>query len=205
MGKKGWQRGQSTVEFGISAVVLILILFGLIDLGRAMYFGVGLRSAAREGARQGTWFDWDNVNSVGVLSHLYDTDGCSGSCDPCKDATGGIKEAVDCSLKQSNLPTSVLQNPTTTCPSTSDGNGNHNPPYVSSAYSASAGRPLLYICYENTPGLDITAPPTDTSMKGKDVNVIVLMNFQFASGFLQGVLGSAIPMAANTHMLVGGW
>src|SRR5207247_3028184 len=51
------QRGQSTVEFGISAVVLIFILFGLIDLGRAFYFGVGLQGAAREGARAGTWFD----------------------------------------------------------------------------------------------------------------------------------------------------
>src|SRR5205823_14392136 len=32
-----WQGGQSSVEFGASAIVLFLLLFGLIDLGRVFY------------------------------------------------------------------------------------------------------------------------------------------------------------------------
>ena len=48
---RGPHRGQSTVEFGLSSVILLLILLGLIDLGRAFYFAVGMQSATREGAR----------------------------------------------------------------------------------------------------------------------------------------------------------
>ena len=31
------------------------------------------------------------------------------------------------------------------------------------------------------------------------------MNFGFASGFMQGSLGGAVPMVANVHMAVGGF
>jgi hypothetical protein len=64
---------------------------------------------------------------------------------------------------------------------------------------------LLYICYSNTPGLDLVTAPTDPSFNGTDVNVILVMNFGFTTGFMQGVLGSSVQMAANTHMSVGGY
>jgi hypothetical protein len=195
-------RGQSTVEFGLSAVLLLFLLLGLIDLGRAFYFAVALQSASREGARQASWFD----PSTGTNPYLFDTDGCTGSCDPCKDAGAGIKEAVDCSLTKTGLPASQLQNPGVSCPSPSDGNTNYNPPYVSGAYATSSvNQPLLYICYANTPGLDLATAPNDNSMKGLNVNVILVMNFGFASGFMQGALGNAVAMAANTHMTIGGY
>jgi len=182
------QRGQSTVEFGISAVVLIFILFGLIDLGRAFYFGVGLQGAAREGARAGTWFD----ASTGTNPNLSDS---------------AIQQAVDAILVKSGLPASQLQNPGTTCPSASDGNAEFNPPYDSSAYPSSSvlNQPLLYICYSNVPGVDLASAPTDNSYRGTDLNVILVMNFGFASGFMQGSLGGAVPMVANVHMAVGGF
>ena len=41
------QRGQSAVEFGLAAVVLLLLALGLTDLGRVFYFDVGLAGAAR--------------------------------------------------------------------------------------------------------------------------------------------------------------
>src|SRR2546421_12832566 len=50
------QRGQSAVEFGASAIVLVLLLFGLVDLGRVFYFDVGLTGATREAARHASWF-----------------------------------------------------------------------------------------------------------------------------------------------------
>ena len=66
-------------------------------------------------------------------------------------------------------------------------------------------QPLLYICYASTPGLDMATSPTDNSMKGLDVNVILVMNFGFASGFMQGALGDAASVAANTSMTIGGF
>jgi hypothetical protein len=180
-------RGQSTVEFGLSAVLLLLILLGLTDLGRAFYFAVGMQSATREGARQASWFD----PAAGTNPYLND---------------GAIKIAVDEILTKSGLPASQLQNPTTTCPSPSDGNGSHNPPYDAGAYATpDLNQPLLYICYANTPGLDLATSPNDNSMKGLDVNVILVMNFGFATGFMQNVLGNSASVAANTTMTIGGF
>jgi Flp pilus assembly protein TadG len=181
------QRGQSTVEFGISAVVLLLLLLGLIDFGRVFYFAVALQSATREGARQATWFD----STSSTNPYLYDA---------------AIESAVDGILTNSGLPVSQLQNSSTTCPSVTDGNADHNPPYAASAYpSASLNQPLLYICYENTPGVDITSAPAGNGYKGQDVNVILVMSYGFASAFMQGALGPSVHLVANTHMTVGGY
>jgi Flp pilus assembly protein TadG len=181
--------GQSTVEFGLSAVLLLFILLGLIDLGRSFYFAVGLQSASREGARQASWFD----PATSTNPYLYDS---------------AIKNAVDAILTNSGLPASELQNTATgtTCPTPSDGNGSHNPPYAADTYATTAvNQPLLYICYANTPGLDLATAPGDNGMKGMEVNVILVMNFGFASGFMQGALGNAVSMAANTDMTIGGY
>jgi Flp pilus assembly protein TadG len=182
------QRGQSAVEFGLAAVVLLLLALGLTDLGRVFYFDVGLAGATREGARQASWFDPKTATNP----FLYD---------------GAIKTAVDGMLTNSGLPASALQNPSgTTCPATSDGNSQYNPPYVDSAYAPGGiNQPLLYICYNSTPGLDLATAPTDNSLKGQDVNVILVMSFGFATGFMQGVLGDSVHLAINTHMLIGGF
>lgn len=180
------QSGQSTVEFGISAVVLIFILFGLVDLGRAFYFDVGLMGAVREGARTASWFDV----STGTNPYLYDD---------------AIKSAVDRILEHSALPDSILENSTTTCPTSTDGNSYFNPPYADATFPDTTNQPELFICYENTPGLDLTTAPTDNSYKGTDVNVILVMSFGFVSGFLSGALGNSVHIVANTHMTVGGY
>jgi len=73
------------------------------------------------------------------------------------------------------------------------------------AYPGALNQPSLFICYAGTPGLDLTAAPTDNSYKGSDVNVILVMSFGFTSGFLQGVLGNSVHIVANTHMTVGGY
>ena len=44
-------RGQSLVEFALIAPVLILLLLGLFDFGRAIYALNAISNAAREGAR----------------------------------------------------------------------------------------------------------------------------------------------------------
>src|SRR2546430_13928595 len=85
----GSQRGQSAVEFGASAIVLVLLLFGLIDLGRVFYFDVGLTGATREAARQASWFvpPPAGSGSPGTNPGLYDTD--RWSQDPCPYEAGG--------------------------------------------------------------------------------------------------------------------
>jgi Flp pilus assembly protein TadG len=43
--------GQSLVEFAVVVPILVLVLGGIVDLGRAFYYEVGATDAARNGAR----------------------------------------------------------------------------------------------------------------------------------------------------------
>ena len=45
--------GQALVEFALILPVFLLLLFGLIDVGRYVYMNTVLSQAAREGARLG--------------------------------------------------------------------------------------------------------------------------------------------------------
>jgi len=67
--------------------------------------------------------------------------------------------------------------------------------------SDALGAPLT----DGWPGLDLATAPSDNSYRGTDVNVILVINFGFTTGFMQGVLGNSIHMVANTHMAVGGY
>lgn len=46
-------RGQTLVEFALILPVFILVLMGILDLGRAVYYNATLSNAAREAAREG--------------------------------------------------------------------------------------------------------------------------------------------------------
>jgi Flp pilus assembly protein TadG len=170
------------VEFALSSVVLMLIIGGLIDIGRAVAVSEVLSSAAREGARYGARFDAPN------LAHTFLTD-------------GQIQGVVDAALTASSLPASTLKNPSTTCPAPTDGNAYHNPPYGVSAYPASANEVWLYICYDNTPGIDFTSPPLNQSLQ--DLNVIVLYSYGPLTPLISAQFGT-FHMAANEHITVQG-
>jgi Flp pilus assembly protein TadG len=176
------QRGQSLVEFALSSVVLLLLVGGLVDIGRAVYISEALSNAAREGARHGVWFDASRQSHP----YLYDAE---------------IKSAVDAELAAISLPPSVLKNPGTTCPTSSDGNGFHNPPYSNTSYPSTANQPWLYICYNNTSGLDFTSPATTQGQL--DLNVVVLYSYSPLTPIVTGQFGS-FRLAANTHMTVQG-
>ena len=47
------RKGQAAVELALILPVILLILMGLLDLGRLFYFEVAITNAAREGARYG--------------------------------------------------------------------------------------------------------------------------------------------------------
>ena len=52
--RRGRERGQALVEFALTIPLVLLLIFGLIDLGRAVYISNSLSEAARDGARYGS-------------------------------------------------------------------------------------------------------------------------------------------------------
>lgn len=184
LGRSRGQRGQSLVEFAVSSVVLLLLIGGLIDIGRSIYIQESLSNAVREAARHGAWYN------APTLSHPYLDD-------------AQIKATVDTELAAINLPASVLKNGGTNCPAPSDGNSYYNPPYPPSAYPPTANQPWLYICYNNTPASDYpTAPPT-VAVGGWDLNVILLYSYSPLTPIVSSQFG-IFNVAANQHMTVQG-
>jgi Flp pilus assembly protein TadG len=172
------------VEFALSSVVLLLLIGGLVDIGRAIYLSETLSNAAREGARHGAWFN------APTLTHpyLYDVE---------------IKAAVDAELATISLPPSTLKNPTgTRCPNPTDGNAYHNPPYASSAYPSVANQTWLYICYANDNNVDFPSTPA-TGQSLQDLHVIVLYTYGPLTPLLTAQFGS-FHLASSTHMTIGG-
>lgn len=49
--RRGRLRGQSLTEFAVALPVLLLLVCGILDLGRAFYAAVTVTDAARDGAR----------------------------------------------------------------------------------------------------------------------------------------------------------
>jgi hypothetical protein len=68
------ERGQSMVELALSITLLMVLLAGAIDFGRAFFTWLALRDAAQEGASYGSIFPgrvdlikervWDNLEQV---------------------------------------------------------------------------------------------------------------------------------------------
>lgn len=53
--------GQELLEFAITLPLLLLIVFGIFDLGRVVYYASALQNAAREGARYGIVNPYNNA------------------------------------------------------------------------------------------------------------------------------------------------
>ena len=155
-------------------MVLLLLVGGLVDIGRAVYISEVLSSAAREGARHGAWYDAPHQRTP----YLDDAD---------------IQAAVDQELAAASLPDSILR---VGCPGVADGNGYHNPPYPNAVYPGTSGQPWLYICYSNTSG-----PPAQGG--GQDLNVIVLYSYAPLTPLISGQFGT-FRLAANQHITVQG-
>ena len=54
------KRGQTLTEFAIGVAVVLLVLVGLMELGRYLFAVNTLRNAAREGARYAIVRPWDD-------------------------------------------------------------------------------------------------------------------------------------------------
>ena len=61
------QQGQDLLEFALVLPVLLLILFGAVDLGRVFHTAITIANAAREGARHGSIYpDATELEIAGV-------------------------------------------------------------------------------------------------------------------------------------------
>jgi len=56
------EHGQSLVEFALILVILLVLLSGIVDLGRAFYAYIIIRDAAQEGAVYGSIAPKDDLN-----------------------------------------------------------------------------------------------------------------------------------------------
>jgi Flp pilus assembly protein TadG len=66
-------RGQAMVEFALVFPVLLLLIFGLIDIGRLVYTHNALSEAAREGARFGSVQARSATDLPGIEAHTINS------------------------------------------------------------------------------------------------------------------------------------
>ncbi len=184
------QGGQAITELALSAVVLLLLVTGLLDFARVFYFTSALRGTAFAAARHAAWFD------PGQRQNAYLDDA---------DITTSVNEG----LAGAHLPT--VTGVQGTCPSPTDGNSQHNPPFNSSAYPTGVDQTYLYVCYTKPDGTvvgSMSSPPGPyvTTWHLGDVDVILLFNYGLITGFMQQQLQAAggIHVATNAHFTVQG-
>lgn len=60
------ESGTSMIEFAILLPVLAFFLIGMIDLGRATYYGILAANAARAGAQYGSQYLWTVADGGGI-------------------------------------------------------------------------------------------------------------------------------------------
>ena len=171
-------RGQSIVEFAVSGFVLVALLAGAADLGRAFYYSVALHAAAREGARQAGYApqygvppsDLAPTQVVGVVNRTLAGAGLSATL-----GNGG------------------------NCPSTTTGNAPFD-----GRFPTQPGTVLVYVCYQRPGTSGYSSYDSAQTYANGDVDVIVLMSYGLISGWFQGLVPQGLPIAANVHMPVQG-
>jgi TadE-like protein len=75
-------RGQALVEFALVAPIFFLLLFSIIELGRAVYYIQMLNNAAREGARYAIVHGAESLCPSGPFPPSYSS---TNPCDPTGD------------------------------------------------------------------------------------------------------------------------
>ena len=74
MDRQAHARGQGLVEFAVVIGVLILIMLGVFDLGRAFHSYIVITNAAREGANYGAMHPADEIGIIArVISEAQDS------------------------------------------------------------------------------------------------------------------------------------
>jgi Flp pilus assembly protein TadG len=66
------ERGQSMVELALTITILMVLLAGTIDLGRALFVWLGMRDAAQEGASYASIKPTDDIGIRARMKFNYD-------------------------------------------------------------------------------------------------------------------------------------
>ncbi len=64
-------KAQGMIEFALVLPVLFLVIFGLFEVGRAVFIYSTVVTAAREAARYGSASDWDNAANARIYKGQY--------------------------------------------------------------------------------------------------------------------------------------
>lgn len=103
------ENGQSLVEFTFSLFVLLVLLAGLVDLGRALFTYMALRDAAQEGALYGSFSPAD---TTGIRDRMYKNSNLLSSLEGSglinisitHDGTPCTGEAISIQITHNNFP-----------------------------------------------------------------------------------------------------
>jgi len=77
------QRSQALIEFALVSPVLLLLMFGVIDLGRAVFYYDTINHAAREGARVAVRASNQLPTNVDVINEVIVQMAGASVSDPC--------------------------------------------------------------------------------------------------------------------------
>ncbi|MGH7499556.1 MAG: TadE/TadG family type IV pilus assembly protein [Gemmatimonadales bacterium] len=100
----GGRRGQSLVEFALVVPLLLLMLAGIIEFGRAWNMSQVVTDAARQGARTAAVLNPDPSATVDSVRAVVDAALQSGNVDP---TANGVSVVVDNFQAGSNTPVTV--------------------------------------------------------------------------------------------------
>ncbi|HVD01778.1 MAG TPA: TadE family protein [Candidatus Dormibacteraeota bacterium] len=199
-----FSRGQAATEFAISSIMLLLLVSGIVDLGRAYFYNVSMHGAAREGARHAAWFDPGTdsnpyMDDVDVLCSVNQNLAGSGFLATFPDGTHPPCP-VSTQTSAQNYPGNH-----TSCPNT--GNAFNNPPVPTSFNPPANNTPFLYACYATQSGGYVggmPAPPGNNAYSQGDVEVILLMSLGIVTPLAQSIFPSGIGMVSYAHIAVQG-
>ncbi len=90
------EQGQELVEFAILLPLLVLIVFGVLDLGRVFFAAITITNAARVGARYGMAYPGDEAGIITVAQAEAQGSGL--------DLTNPTVSAIDVSCPDSFTP-----------------------------------------------------------------------------------------------------
>ncbi len=116
---KTFERGQSLVELALGLLVLIILVMGIIDLGRALFYYTTLRDAAQEGAVYGAINPQDcygivararsplenaDEDTIWVDVYMKGLDGVAHPCNNAPTASACSGQQIEVIVTQRNFP-----------------------------------------------------------------------------------------------------
>lgn len=106
-GRRSHRRGAAAVEFAFVAPLLMMLLFGATELGRAMYIQNSVTAAAREGAREATLPSATQASVEAIVSQ-YTSDISDGTPAVTISPALNVAESGDMMTVTVSVPTSTL-------------------------------------------------------------------------------------------------